>query len=229
MRLLNFTMLKTHEQRLRDLKDHASLLDEACVRFREQHKLYEIRNIATRLRILLDNRRGNDLLFDLAQGKALKVLVLDKYMEMTITEIETGSGKILQKVTKRKLQTKPIPDQPTLPIITTRYDFLPWLKETDLKEWLSNGFLMDWEVPNNEGTTPKITRLTPIKLINSFADKEASHSDKEFSKDFGAPFEKEIEEYIFNSKPITIPVIYNYLYQIGQVAAQLSHNLLKVL
>lgn len=213
-------MQKTAEQRLNDLREHATLLEEACTRFREQHKLNEVRNIATRLRVLLGEGKGNNLLFDLMPN--LKILVLESHVEMIITEIESETQKIVRTVTKRKLRTKPIANQPTLPIITTNHEFLPWLKEVDFKNWIQQGFLMDWEIPNDQGTTPKITRLTPHKLIKAYADKEASHSDKDYcEKEFGAPFEKEEEIYNFNGKTMPIPVIYNYLYQIGQVTAKL--------
>lgn len=214
--------LKTFEQRVNDLLDHATLLSEACERFRQQHKLNEVRNIATYLRTLVCLGRGNNLLFELTINNPLMILVLENHIEMTIQEIEPNTGNIIQIVTKRKLLTNPIKNQPTLPIITTKSNFAPWLKNVVFQEWLENGFLMDWEVPNDTGQTPEITRLTPRKLIKCYANKEASHSDKYFANEFGCSFNEEKELYVFNGKKMMIPIVYNYLYQIGQVTAKLS-------
>lgn len=217
------TKQKTFEQRLNDLYEHSILLSEACQRFRELHKLYEIRTIASKLRILIDSRHGNNLLFDLTKNYGpLKIFVLESHIEMTITEIEQGTNNIIQQVTKRELVTNPIKGQPTLPIITTRSDFVPWLKEVNFEEWLDNGVFVDWVIPNDPGKTSEITRLSPRKLIKAYADTEASHSDKSYAKDFGCSVEELSKSYIFAGKPIIMPVMYNYLYQIGQTTAKLS-------
>ncbi len=215
---------KNFTQRLGDLHEHATLLSEACDRFYQQHKLNEIRNISARLRILICcSKRGEDnILFKLTENDPPRLFVLQNYCEIKITEIEAGSDKVVQEVVKRKLITKPIIGQPTLPIITTRDDFAPWLANVVFEDWLENGTVMDWEIPSDRGETSKIIRLSPRQLIKAYADTEASHSDKEFAKEFGRSVEEERESYIFNGKPLVMPVVYNYLYQIGKETAKVA-------
>ena len=110
----------------------------------------------------------------------------------------------------------------SLPILSTRSDYSPWLEEVLLEEWLESGILLDWEVPNDLGQTPKIETLSPRKLIKAYADTEGSHSDNSYAKEFGSSVEILKESYIFNDKPMTMPVVYNYLYQIGNEVAKVA-------
>lgn len=218
-------LIKSFNHRVKDLKDHAELLMEACERFLKEGKLNEIRNIASRLRVLAGKGRGNGLLFDLAQDVRLDVLILDMRVELTLTET-APDGTVLQTITKRKLVTNPFPGQPTLPVITLNQAFRPWLKEMDIREWLKDGYLMDWEAPAVAGKAASLITLTPQKLIHAYADKEAAHADREYCEELRAPFETMVENYTMGGRKMNIPVIYNYLYQIGRVVSLLSTNFL---
>src|SRR5689334_16805134 len=95
---------KTFEQKLLDLNSHVLLLSEACDRFRHQHKLNEIINIAHQLRVLVCKGRGNNLLFRLAaeKGQKFKLLVLKNTISLTVTETEPDTNKIVQHVEVRR-------------------------------------------------------------------------------------------------------------------------------
>lgn len=215
---------KSFQERISNLRDHASLLSDACFRFREQLKLNKIINIGSRLRVLICSGRGNNLLFELAKqvGESFRVLVLKNIWTTQTEKYDIKTGLIVHDVIKNELLTKPYPNQPTLPIISLDQKFIKFLVEDDFESWLDNGFLIDWEIPNNHKATPEISRLTPMKLIKCYADKEASHADSEFAKEFGCPVENLAKEYTFNGNKIKIPVVYNYIYQIAMVVGQLS-------
>ena len=211
---------KDFKQRLSDLNEHATLLSEACERFFNQHKTNEVRNIASRLRTLVCFGRGDNLLIDLTRNNPLKIWALKSHIMIILQEIDPVTGVVVQDVRKRKLFDKI--EEETLPILTTRNDYSPWLEEVLLEEWLESGILLDWEVPNDLGQTPIIETLSPRKLIKAYADTEGSHSDNSYAKEFGSSVEILKESYIFNDKPMTMPVVYNYLYQIGNEVAKVA-------
>lgn len=213
---------KDFKQRLSDLNEHATLLSEACERFFNQHKTNEVRNIASRLRTLVCiGRSGGDNLFiDLTRNSPVKIWALKSYAMIILQEIDPVTGVVVQDARKRKLFDKI--EEETLPILTTRNDYSPWLEEVLLEEWLESGILLDWEVPNDLGQTPIIETLSPRKLIKAYADTEGSHSDNSYAKVFGSSVEILKESYIFNDKPMTMPVVYNYLYQIGNEVAKVA-------
>src|SRR3990167_9835498 len=105
-------MQKDFKQRLEELRSNAKLLVDACDRFISNHDFDEVRNIGVRLRLLVGTQKGDGLLFDLAKqsGDTFSVMKLNQHGFLQITEIEHGTGRIVQQVKKRALFTQ-IPDR----------------------------------------------------------------------------------------------------------------------
>ena len=210
---------KDFKARQEDLRSHATLLSEACDRFIDGYKLDEIRNIGVRLRALVGAGKGNGLLFELAKqtGDRFQVMALDQYGVLRIAEIEHGTGRIVQEVEKKALLTK-IPGR--LPIVFPLNGKASLYRLIDLKDWIETGFLLDWDVPDEKGTS-KVTRFTPQVLINRYAGQEGAHSDSDYGV-FGGPVESLKMEYSVGDKSLIVPVVYEYLYQIGRAVADIS-------
>jgi hypothetical protein len=214
---------KPREVLVSDLLEHAELLLESCERFREHHKKSEMRIISSRLRVLVcgkDSKKGNRLLFDLYPG--IEVYVLTSRVSMTITET-APSGKVIATIKKTKLRANPVPRQPTLPIICSTPKFGNWLTKTTLEDWVHKGFLLDIEVSNSPNKV--LNDITPEQAILAFADKEGSHNDRDYWERLGTSFEQEIDEYQLGGKKVNLPLLFNYLYQIGTVVAKLGNEL----
>lgn len=210
--------VKPIEARIDDLRRHAVLLQEACHRFTSEHRHDEVLNIGVRLRVLVGSGNGSGLLLELAKesGEKLSVMTLNSYGVLKITEIEHGTGRIVQEVEKKAIFTQ-MPGR--LPIVYQENGQGLYLRR-DLSEWLREGFLIDWDVPDGKGGT-KVARFTPQALINRYAGQEAAHSDPTYGT-FGSPVESVTMQYNVNSKQIVVPVVYEYLAQIGVVIAHVA-------
>jgi len=210
---------KSHSNRFDDLRKHAQLLMEACQRFKDNHKHDEILNIAVRLRVLVGSGNGNGLLFDLANETHydMTVMVLNSYGILKLTEIENGTGKVLQEVEKKALFTQ-MPGR--LPIVFVEGDTALY-RQQNLLEWIAIGFLLDWDVPDGQEGTPKVTRFTPQYLINRYTNQEAAHSDSTYGH-FGGPVESLTMQYNVNGTQLVVPIVYEYLAQIGEVVSAVA-------
>ena len=211
---------KSFLSRVDDLNKHARLLLEACQRFTEEHKHDEILNIAVRLRVIVGSGKGSGLLFDLAKEKneEIEVMTLNSYGVMKITEIEDGTNRIVQEVEKKALFTQ-MPGR--LPIVFVENDQSLYRKQ-NLLEWIENGFLLDWDVPDGSGGS-KVARFTPQFLINRYAGQEAAHSDSTYGT-FGSPVESVTMQYNVSGEQLVVPVVYEYLTQVGNVVAAVALN-----
>lgn len=214
-------MEKERKKRVADLGSHARLLLDACRRFSETHNFDEIRNIGVRLRVLIGTGRGSGVLFELLDemGDSFDVMVLNQYGVLRITEIEHGTGKVVQSVDRKALITQ-IPGR--LPIVFSEQLANPLYVRMSLKEWIEDGFLLDWEVPNN-GKTPSMKRFTPRELVNRYAGQEAAHSDPSYGA-FGQDIESLTLEYVNGTTRTVVPVVYEYLYQIGNTVGAIALN-----
>lgn len=210
--------MKEFEVRIKDLRRHAKLLEEACQRFVSQHRHDEILNIGVRLRVLVGTGTGSGLLLDLAKekGEKLGVMTLNAYGSLKVTEIEHGTGRIIQEVEKKAIFTQ-MPGR--LPIVFIDNGQGIYVRR-DLDEWLREGFLIDWDVPDGKGGA-KVARFTPQSLINRYAGQEAAHCDRTYGT-FGSPVESLTMQYNLDGKQIIVPIVYEYLAQIGAVVAQAS-------
>jgi hypothetical protein len=215
------TKKKDFKARLLDMRSHATLLLEACDRFIKDYKYDEIRNIGVRLRALVGTGKGNGLLFELAKETCDKFQVMSRnqYGILKITEMEHGTNRILQEVEKQALLTK-IPGR--LPIVFSFHSENTIYRLKDLREWIESGFLLDWDVPEENGTS-KTIRFTPQVLINRYTGQEAVHSDSSYGI-FGGPVESLTMEYTIQDKRIIVPIVYEYLFQIGRVVAEIALN-----
>lgn len=213
-------MDKNFHQRLDDLRSHAKLLIEACNRFSTEHDFDEVRNIGIRLRVLVGSQKGDGLLFALARetNDVFFVMKLNQHGFIQITEVENKTGKIVQQVKKRALLTN-IPGG-RLPIIFMEKEGQSLYSSVNLNEWLEEGFLLDWEVPS-EGKTPKMRSFTPRFLIERYAGQEAAHADETHGV-FGAPVETLTMEYNLKDRKLIVPVVYEYLFQIGSTVASIA-------
>ena len=209
--------------RIEDLRKHAQLLQEACLRFTTVHRHDEILNIAVRLRVLVGSGNGNGLLLNLASetSEELIVMTLNSYGVIKITEVESGTGRIIQEVEKKSIFTQ-IPGR--LPIVFLEDEHALYVRK-DLATWLQDGFLIDWEVPDGNGGS-KVSRFTPQSLINRYAGQEAAHSDSIYGK-FGSPVESVTMQYNVGKNQIVVPVVYEYLAQVGSVVASLALEFVK--
>jgi hypothetical protein len=207
---------KIFSVRVDDLRKHAQLLLEACQRFSEDHRHDEVLNIAVRLRVLVGSGNGSGLLFDLANEtkEELSVMTLNSYGILKITEIENGTGRIIQDVEKKAISTQ-MPGR--LPIVFIEGADSLYRKQ-DLLGWIKDGFLLDWDVPDGKGGA-KVARFTPQTLINRYAGQEAAHSDPTYGK-FGAPVESVTMQYNVAGKQLVVPVVYEYLVQVGVVVGR---------
>lgn len=149
------------------MSDHAKLLEEACDRFVDGYKLHEIKNISVHLRALVGAGRGNGLLFSLSESTndSFEILALNQYGILRLSEIEQETKTIIQEVERKTLITL-IPGR--IPILLYPRDARSLYVSVDLKTWIREGFLLDWEVPSEDGRTPKITRFSPQTLINRY-------------------------------------------------------------
>lgn len=209
-------MEKDFQSRISDLLSHAKLLDEACHRFFDTQKLDEVKNIGVRLRVLVGVGNGSGLLFALAKetGDRFPVVALSQWGSMDISEIENGTGKVLQKVTKKALITSLFG---RLPVVINPGSPGALYGTADLQEWIENGFLLDWDVPQPGGGTANV-RFTPQLLINRYAGQEAAHADATHGT-FGGPIEALTMEYQGRDRTIIVPVVYEFLAQIGKAVA----------
>jgi len=189
--------------RIEDLRKHAQLLQEACLRFTTVHRHDEILNIAVRLRVLVGSGNGNGLLLNLASetSEELIVMTLNSYGVIKITEVESGTGRIIQEVEKKSIFTQ-IPGR--LPIV----------------------FLEDEHALYVRKGGSKVSRFTPQSLINRYAGQEAAHSDSIYGK-FGSPVESVTMQYNVGKNQIVVPVVYEYLAQVGSVVASLALEFVK--
>ncbi len=214
---------KEFSARLADLESHATLLVEACSRYRGNFNFNEIKNIEVRLRVLAGSGKGSGLLFELAaeSNEKFEICALNQYGILKITEIERGTEKIIQEVEKKSLMTQ-FPGM-RLPIAFDPDSVQPLYKVIELKDWIENGFLLDWEVPV-QGASPKISTFTPQQLINRYAGQEAAHSDSTHGS-FGQSVETLTMQISTPTGDICmVPVVYEYLYQIGMTVGQISHR-----
>lgn len=213
------SMQKSFAQRLEDLRSHAQLLLDSCNRFAANHNFDEIKNIGVRLRVLVGSQRGDGLLFELANEvqEVLRALKLNQHGFLQITEVEP-TGKIVQQVKKRALFTQ-LPGG-RLPIVFSEKDGQSLYSSVELNEWLENGFLLDWEVPDGD-KTPKMRSFTPRFLIERYAGQEAVHAEPGHGV-FGAPVESVTMEYTLNGQKLIVPIVYEYLFQIGITVADLA-------
>ncbi len=156
-------MEKAHKKKVDDLGSHVRLLLDACKRFSDTHNFDEIKNIGVRLRVLVGSGRGSGILFELADESddGFDVMVLNQYGVIRVTEIEHGTERIIQSVERKALITQ-IPVR--LPIVFSERLAKPLYVRMPLREWIENGFLLDWEVPNN-GKTPTISDSLPESLL----------------------------------------------------------------
>ena len=202
------------------MSDHAKLLKEACDRFIDGYKLHEIKNISVHLRALVGMGRGNGLLFSLSESTndSFEILALNQYGILRISEIEKETEKIIQEVEKKALITS-IPGR--LPILLYPGDDRSLYRPVDLKTWIQEGFLLDWEVPSEDGTTPKISRFSPQLLINRYTGVEGAHSDLTYGA-FGGPVESLTMEYNIKGQTVVVPVVYEYLHQIGTTVSSIA-------
>jgi hypothetical protein len=215
------TKKKDFKARLLDLQSHATLLSEACDRFIKSYKHDETRNIGVRLRALVGTGRGNGLLFELAKQTSDRFLVmaLNQYGVIKIAEVEHETDRIVQEVEKKALITT-IPGR--LPIVFPLNSNASIYNSVDLKHWIESGFLLDWDVPDERGTS-KTIRFTPQVLINRYAGQEGAHSDHGYGV-FGGPVESLTMQYSIHGEIIVVPVVYEYLYQIGRAVAEIALN-----
>lgn len=206
---------KAFSVRIDDLRKHAQLLLEACQRFSEDHRHDEILNIAVRLRVLVGSGNGSGLLFDLANetNEELSVMALNSYGVIKITEIENDTGRIIQDIEKKAIFTQ-MPGR--LPIVFIEGGDSLYRKQ-DLLGWIKDGFLLDWDVPDGKGGA-KVARFTPQALINRYAGQEAAHSDPTYGT-FGSPVESVTMQYNAVGKQLVVPVVYEYLAQVGAVVS----------
>jgi hypothetical protein len=209
---------KTFSNRVDDLRRHAQLLLEACRRFNDNYKHDEILNIAVHLRVIVGSGNGSGLLFDLAKEtqEDFSVMTLNSYGVLKITEIENGTGRVVQEVEKKALFTQ-MPGR--LPIVFVEGEGSLY-REQNLLDWIENGFLLDWDVPDGKGGS-KVARFTPQYLINRYASQEAAHSDPTFGT-FGTPVENVTMQYNVAGKQLVVPVVYEYLAQVGIVVSEVA-------
>ncbi|EAU55934.1 hypothetical protein [Mariprofundus ferrooxydans] len=208
-------MKKEIEQRLTELEKRVRLLKGASSRYLIGQDSAEIMHIGALLRSLVGKGDGNGLLFDLANhfGKEFTVYKLDQIGSMNIKEV-TPEGEVVQDVTRRAIIfTFPEP----LPIISAKYHAPPQYSETSLDEWVNEGFLLDWEAPKEDGSTPEMVPFTPLRLIHRYAAIEGSHSDGGYGV-FKAP----IESYTLND----VPVVHTFLLHIALVVLEESQKFL---
>jgi hypothetical protein len=210
--------MKSIEIRINDLRRNAVLLQEACQRFFSEHRHDEVLNIGVRLRVLVGSGKGSGLLLELAQekGEKLSVLTLNAYGVLKLAEVENETGRIIQEVEKKAIFTQ-MPGR--LPIVFPENEYGLYARR-DLAAWLEEGFLIDWDVPDGKGGS-KVARFTPQALINRYAGQEAAHSDPTHGK-FGSPVESVTMHYNIEGKQIVVPVVYEYLAQIGVVVAHVA-------
>lgn len=213
--------MKTYQNRLNDLKSNTKLLSDACDRFIGKYDYDEIKNIGIRLRVIVGSGKGSGLLFELARetNDEFQIMTLNQYGLLKITEIDHESGKVVQEKEKKILFTK-IPGR--LPISFPIREDGQIYKITNLQEWIKNGFLLDWDVPQDGGDTETI-RFTPQYLINRYVGQEAAHSDASYGI-FGTPIEGITMEYTLKDKNIVVPIVYEYLYQIGRTVAEVAND-----
>lgn len=215
------TTLKTKQRdtRLADLREHAQLLIEACDRFFREKKLIEIRNIGVRLRVLVGSGAGSGLLFELASetGDSFQILALTQFGTIKVTEIEPVTQRVIQQIERRALITT-MPGRLPIAFVASEESLY---KNQDLRDWIETGFLLDWEVPDDKGATPAMKRFTPQVLINRYAGQESAHSDASHGT-FGGPVEAFTMEYAIRDERVVVPVVYEYLAQIGQMVGRVA-------
>ncbi len=204
--------------RIEDLRKHAQLLQESCERFSREHRHDEILNIGVRLRVLVGSGNGSGLLLELANelNEKLTVMALNQYGILRITEIEAATERVVQQVEKKALITQ-LPGR--LPIVFPDNERGMYVKR-DLAEWITAGFLLDWDVPDSKGGS-KVLRFTPQVLINRYAGQEAAHSDPTYGT-FGSPVEAFTMQYNLGDKQLVVPVVYEYLAHVGAVVATVA-------
>ncbi len=215
---------KTFQEKLADLASHAKLLSDACDRFITQHDFDEVKNIGVRLRVIVGTGKGNGLLFRLAKETSdrFDIMVLNQHGILKISEIDNESGKIIQEKEKKALLTK-LPGR--LPIAFPIRNDGQIYKIISLQKWIGNGFLLDWDVPKEGGDTDNV-RFTPQYLINKYAGEAAAHSDVTYGT-FCGPIENITMEYTLKDKYIVVPIVYEYLYQIGRTVSEVSQSYIK--
>lgn len=208
-------------QRINDLASHSRLLRDSCHRFSQTYNFDEIRNIGVQLRVLVGSGKGSGLLFGLAEesNEEFSVTVLNQYGVIKIQEIEEGTNRILQTVERRALLTQ-VQLIGRLPIVFSENSAQPLYKTVNLKEWITEGFLLDWEVPQ-ENATPEMVRFTPQYLINRYAGQEGAHSDKSFGT-FGQSIETLTMNYVRAGQTYVVPIVYEYLFQIGLTVSDVA-------
>ncbi len=213
-------MKKDFQQRLEDLRSHAQLLLDSCDRFAVDHNFDEVKNIGIRLRVLVGSQSGDGLMSELAAETKdiFSVMKLNQNGFIQITEMDSTTGKIVQQVKKRALFTQLAGGR--LPIVFAEKDGQSLYSSIDLSEWLENGFLLDWEVPD-EGRTPKMRSFTPRFLIERYAGQEAAHADSTHGV-FGSPVESLTMEYSLKDQKLIVPVVHEYLFQIGLTVANIA-------
>jgi len=213
-------MQKDFYERLEDLRSHAQLLLESCNRFAANHNFDEIKNIGVRLRVLVGSQRSDSLLFELAKNTkdSFRIMKLNQNGFIQITELDSKTGKIVQQVKKRSLFTQLAGGR--LPIVFSEKTEHSLYSSVELNEWLESGFLLDWEVPD-EGRTPKMRSFTPRFLIERYAGQEAAHADSTHGV-FGSPVESLTIEYTQKDQKLIVPVVYEYLFQIGTTVAGIA-------
>jgi len=213
MRAKNFNI------RLGDIRSHAVLLSEACDRFANSHKFDEVKNIGVRLRVLVGTGQGSGILFSLAKETrdCFSVVALNQFCVLRISEIENGTGKTIQEVEKKALLTQ-MPGR--LPIVLSPFTEHSLYRQVDFQEWIENGFLLDWDVPQANGSAV-VKRFTPQALINRYAGQEAAHADATHGT-FGGPIESLTMQYVIRGETLIVPIVYEYLYQIGRTVAQVA-------
>ena len=205
--------------RLEDLRSHALLLSEACDRFAGSHKFDEVKNIGVRLRILVGTGQGNGVLFSLAKETEdrFTVVALNQFGVLRISEIKNGIGKMIQEVEKKALLTQ-MPGR--LPIVLSPLTESSLYRQVDLQEWIEDGFLLDWDVPQANGSAI-VKRFTPQVLINRYTGQEAAHADATHGT-FGGPIESLTMQYVIRGETLIVPIVYEYLYQIGRTIAYVA-------
>ncbi len=217
-------MAKTFEERLIDLKSHTTLLSEACDRFSDGYKPDEIRNIGLRLRVLVGRGKGNGLLFALMDetGDQFRIMALNQIGKLKIIEVENGTNRILHEIERMALITQ-IPGR--LPIVFPLNQEQALYKEMEIRDWIENGFLLDWDTAK-EGSS-KFMRFTPQALINRYAGQEAAHSDLDHGV-FGGPVESVTMRYTYKDDSVVVPVVYEYLYQIGTTVSEIARRYIEI-
>ncbi len=212
-------MNKDFDQRLEDLRSHASLLRAACERFNSELNFDEVRNVGVRLRVIVGSQGDDGLLFDLAgeTGDVFRVMKLNQYGLIRITESDPITGKVVQSAEKKAL----IPQAfGRLPIIFSDKPDSSIYSSIELKDWVENGFLLDWEVPQG-GQTPKIKTFSPQFLIERYAGQEGAHASPTHGV-FGTSIESVTVEYVRNGQKVNVPIVYDFLIQIGFAVASIA-------